>query len=79
MKLKKQHLKKESIFLHVKILREGSVQLWQLHALPGFRFFPKLPYIVRTFISITLHDTMEKKWEREVRRERPRFLVQGSL
>lgn len=45
----------------------------------GFQVLSKLPYIVRTFVSITLHNIREKKWERERRRERPRFLVQRSL
>lgn len=44
-----------------------------------FQVFSKLPYIVRTFVSITLHDTRGKKWEREGRRKKPRFLVQESL
>ena len=44
-----------------------------------FQVFSKLPCIVRTFVSIPLHDTREKKWEREGRRERSRFLVQESL
>lgn len=44
-----------------------------------FQVSSKLPCIVRIFVSITLHDIREKKWEREGRRERPRFLIQRSL